>query len=102
MAVLQELFSDSRHIWRIDRRLVTDLNSDLFDGDLGLPNTFRISIELALDACGEIRILDLDVCDVGTCIWASDDMYPRQAYRLSKKFKNTCGKIPGGALWHTA
>lgn len=102
MAALQDVPCDRRQIWGIDRRLVIDIDSDLFYSDSAARNAPQISIELALDACSEARILDLNVCDGGTCIWAGKNVNPRQSHRLSKEFKHVYCKILGVALWHSA
>ena len=84
MTVPQDVASDRRHVRRIDRLFVADLNRNCFYSHLRSRNILQISIELAFDACGETRILHLNVCDDGTCIGSRDDVYARQAHRLSK------------------
>lgn len=101
-AVLQEVASDRHYIRQIDRRFVINLDSDNFYSDLGSWDTLQVSVELSLDANSEIRILDLNVRNDGTCIWASDDVNARQAHGLSEKCKHICREICGAALRHVA
>ena len=84
VAILQEVAPDRRHVRRIDRRFVADLYRNCSYSHLRSRNIFQISIELAFDACGETWILHLNVCNDGTRIGPRDDVYARQAHRLSK------------------
>ena len=97
VAVLQEVEPDIRHIRRIDRHLVANLNRDSPHARPGLRDQLRIPIGFALDASSKGRILDLHVCDDGAHIRAGKDVHARQGHRLLEKGKHVRHNVSGGA-----
>lgn len=89
--------SDIRHIRRIHRRLVPNLNRDSPHARPALRDQLRIPIRFALDASSEGRILDLHVCDDGAHVRAGEDVYARQGHRLLEKGKHVRHDVSGGA-----